>query len=147
MATTRRAECTWTGDIAKGSGAVTAASSQLFKDAPVSWAARIETSGGKTSPEELLAAAHASCFSMALSAGLGRAGTPPTKLQVSAVVTFAQKPDGGWGVTESALEVTGTVAGLDQAGFQKAAEGAKEGCPISQALKNNVALSVKATLA
>jgi len=147
MATTRRADVTWTGDLAKGSGAVTASSSQLFKDAPVSWAARTETPNGKTSPEELLAAAHASCFSMALSAGLGKAGTPPTKLQVSAVVTFAQKPDGGWGVSESALEVTGTVAGLDQAGFQKAAEGAKEGCPISQALKNNVKLSVKATLA
>ena len=147
MATTRRAEVTWTGDLAKGSGVVTAASSHLFNEAPVSWAARTETSGGKTSPEELLAAAHASCFSMALSHGLTGAGKPPTKLQVSAVVTFAQKPEGGWGVSESALEVTGTVPGMDQAAFQKAAEGAKDGCPISQALKNNVKLSVKATLA
>jgi len=95
----------------------------------------------------LLAAAHASCFAMGLSHGLGQAGKPPTKLQVSAVVTFGPKPEGGFAVTESALEVIGTVPGLDQAGFQKAAEGAKDGCPISQALKNNVKLSVKATLA
>ncbi len=146
MATTRRAEVTWTGDLPKGSGVVTAASSQLFKDAPVSWVARTEASGGKTSPEELLAAAHASCFSMAFAAGLGRAGTPPTKLQVAAIVTFDKKGE-GWGVTKSELEVTGTVAGLDAAGFQKAAEAAKDGCPISQALKNNVALSVIAKLA
>ena len=147
MAVTRRAEVTWTGDLAKGSGTVTAASSNLFKDAPVSWAARTESSNGKTSPEELLAAAHASCFSMGLAHGLGQAGKPPTKLQVTAVVTFAPKPEGGFSVSESALEVVGTVAGLDQAGFQKAAEGAKDGCPISQALKNNVKISVKATLA
>jgi osmotically inducible protein OsmC len=147
MATTRRAEVTWTGDLAKGSGSVTAASSHLFKEAPVRWAARTESSDGKTSPEELLAAAHASCFAMAFSHGLGQAGKTPTKLQVSAVVTFAAKPEGGFGVSESALEVIGTVPGIDQAGFQKAAEAAKDGCPISQALKNNVKLSVKATLA
>ena len=146
MATTRRAEVTWTGDLAKGSGVVTAASSSLFKEAPVSWAARTE-SPNKTSPEELLAAAHASCFAMGLSNGLGKAGTPPTKLQISAVVTFAPKPEGGWGISESALEVIGTVPGVDQAGFQKAADAAKDGCPVSQALKNNVKLSVKATLA
>ncbi len=145
MATTRRAEVTWNGDLMKGSGVVTAASSQLFKEAPVSWAARTEGPGGKTSPEELLAAAHASCFAMACSAGLGKAGTPPTRLSVSATVTFDKK-DAGWGVTKSELEVTGAVPGLDAAAFQKAAEAAKDGCPISQALKNNVALSVTAKL-
>ncbi len=113
----------------------------------MSWAARTESPNGKTSPEELLAAAHASCFAMGLSHGLGQAGKPPTKLQVTAVVTFGPKPEGGFAVTDSALEVVGTVPGLDQAGFEKAAEGAREGCPISQALKNNVKITVKATLA
>jgi len=100
---------------------------------------------GRTSPEELIAAAHASCFCMALSAALGRAGTPPQRLDVSAAVTF-DRVDGGWRVVSSALKVRGRVTGMDQAAFQKAAEGAKDGCPVSQALKNNVKLSVEATL-
>jgi len=146
MAATRKAHVVWTGDLMKGSGTVTAESSGLFRDAGVTWAARTERSDGKTSPEELLAAAHASCFSMALSAGLGRAGTPPSRLEVSATVTFDKVGD-GWKVTSSALEVRGQVPGIDAAKFQAAAEAAKDGCPISGALKGNVELSVKATLA
>jgi osmotically inducible protein OsmC len=128
-----------------GSGIVSASTSGAFTDLGVSWAARTEESNGKTSPEELIAAAHASCFCMALSAGLGRAGTPPEKLEVSATVTFEQV-EGGFKVASSALKVTGTVPGIDAAAFSEAAEGAKDGCPISGALKGNVELSVEATL-
>ena len=128
---------------------MTAASSSSFSDLAVSWAARTEDqSGGKTSPEELLASAHASCFSMALSAQLGRNGTPPQKLEVTAAVTF-DKPEGasGFKVTRSELEVRGTVPNIDAAKFAELAEAAKDGCPISQALKGNVDLSVEAELA
>jgi len=146
MAAVRRAEVVWEGTLARGSGKVTAASSSAFSELPVSWASRTERSDGKTSPEELVAAAHASCFAMALSFGLGNAGTPPERLEVSATVTFEQV-DGGWKVVSSALTVRGTVPGLDDAGFKQAADGAKDGCPLSQALKGNVALSVDASLA
>lgn len=141
----RRANVVWEGDLMSGSGRVTAASSQAFKDQPVTWASRTEKPDGKTSPEELVAAAHASCFSMALSAGLAKGKTPPQRLEVTAVVTF-DKVDAGWRVVSSALEVKGKVPGLDAAGFEKAANEAKEGCPISQMIKGNVQLSVKATL-
>ena len=146
MAATRRARAIWTGDLARGKGAVTTESSGLFKDAPVTWASRTERSDGKTSPEELLAAAHASCFAMALSFGLGNAGTPPDRLDVTATVTFDQVPGGGFKVKSSALEVAGKVPKIDAQAFLAAAEGAKQNCPISQALKGNVELSVKATL-
>jgi osmotically inducible protein OsmC len=145
MAAVRRADVVWEGSLARGSGKVSASSSQAFSELPVTWASRTERSDGKTSPEELLAAAHASCFAMALSFGLGNAGTPPERLAVSAVVTFDQV-DGGWKVASSALTVRGRVPGLDDAGFKAAADGAKDGCPISQALKGNVALSVDASL-
>jgi len=145
MAAIRRAEVVWEGSLARGSGTVSAQSSGAFSDLAVTWASRTERSDGKTSPEELLASAHASCFAMALSFGLGNAGTPPEKLSVSSVVTFDQV-DGGWKVVSSALTVRGTVPGLDEDGFKQAAEGAKENCPISQALKGNVALSVDASL-
>jgi len=125
---------------------VTATSSASFKKLPVSWASRTESPDGRTSPEELVAAAHASCYCMALSAGLSGAGTPPESLEVSASVTFAEV-DGGWKVSSSALTVVGRVPGIDKAGFQKAAEGAKDGCAISGALKGNVDLSVEASLA
>src|SRR5919202_1558570 len=102
MAAVRRAEVTWEGDLIHGSGAVSAETSGAFGDLPVSWASRTERPDGRTSPEELIAAAHASCFAMALSFGLGNAGTPPQKLQVSAVVTFDQV-DGGWKVKSCEL--------------------------------------------
>jgi osmotically inducible protein OsmC len=111
----------------------------------VSWASRTEAPQGRTSPEELLAAAHASCFAMALSADLARAGTPPSRLRVSAAVTF-DKRDDGWRVTASALTVRGTVPGCTAAAFAAAADGARSGCPISKALAGNVELSVEATL-
>jgi osmotically inducible protein OsmC len=145
MAATREARAVWNGDLMSGTGAVSAVSSSKFSDLPVSWSARTEAPGGKTSPEELLAAAHATCFAMALSGGLGRAGTPPKKLEVSAKVTFDKVGD-SWTVTSSELDVKGEVPGADAAKFTQAAEGARDNCPISRALKGNVKLSVKATL-
>lgn len=145
MAAVRHAEVVWNGDLTAGSGMITYVSSGAFTRLPVSWASRTEAHDGRTSPEELLAAAHAACFSMALSAGLGRAGTPPTRLDVKAVVTF-DKTDAGWKVVSSALQVRGVVPGATAEAFKAAAEAAKDGCPISGALKGNVALSVEATL-
>jgi osmotically inducible protein OsmC len=145
MSAIRRADVNWSGDLATGSGTVSASSSGAFSSLPVSWAARTEAPGGMTSPEELIAAAHASCFAMAFSAGLGRAGTPPERLEVSAEVTF-DKLDAGWRVVSSHLTVRGVVPGISEADFQAAAEAAKDGCPVSQALTGNVALSVDATL-
>ncbi len=146
MAATRQARAKWNGDLAKGSGEVSAVSSGKFNGLPVSWGARTESPQGKTSPEELLAAAHASCFAMALSGGLAKNGTPPETLEVTSTVTF-DKVGENWTVVSSELQVTGVVPGLDEAAFAKAAEGAKDGCPISRALKNNVKLSVRSTLA
>jgi osmotically inducible protein OsmC len=145
MSAIRRAETQWSGPLATGSGTVSAKSSGAFSDLPVSWAARTEESNGKTSPEELLAAAHAACFSMALSGALARAGTPPDDLDVSAEVTF-DKLDAGWRVVSSHLTVRGRVPGISEADFLTAAEGTRDGCPISQALMGNVALSVDASL-
>jgi len=146
MAAVRQATVAWNGDLPSGKGNVSGASSGAFKNLEVSWARRSEAdANGVTSPEELLAASHASCYAMALSAGLGRAGTPPESLNVTATVTFDRVGD-GFKVTSSALEVRGKVPKAEQAAFQQAAEAAKDGCPISQALKGNVDLSVKATL-
>lgn len=145
MAATRTATVTWNGNLASGSGTVTAGSSELFTDLPVSWASRTESPAGQTSPEELLAAAHASCFSMQLSGGLDRAGTPPDHLHVSATVTFDKVGD-AWSVTTSQIDVIGVVPGLDDAAFDAAAQAAKEDCPISRALAGNVELSVSAAL-
>lgn len=145
MSAIRRAEVHWSGPLATGSGSVSAISSAAFTDLPVTWAARTESSDGKTSPEELLAAAHSACFSMALSGALVRAGTPPEQLDVSAEVTF-DKLEAGWRVVSSALTVRGRVPGISAADFEAAAEATKTGCPISQALIGNVALSVEATL-
>ena len=145
MTEVRRADATWEGDLLSGSGVVSASTSGAFTELPVSWAARTEASGGKTSPEELVAAAHAACFSMAFSSGLAKAGHRAERLDVSAEVTF-DKLEGGWTVTKSALTVRGVVPGIDQAAFASAAEAARDGCPISRALKGNVELSVDATL-
>lgn len=145
MSAIRRAEVTWSGELATGSGHVSAASSRSFSDLPVSWAARTEAPEGKTSPEELIAAAHASCFAMSFSGGLGRNGTPPERLTVSADVTF-DKLEAGWRVVSSALTVRGRVPGISNETFVALAEVAKDGCPVSQALQGNVALSVDAAL-
>jgi osmotically inducible protein OsmC len=145
MPAIRRAEVAWSGDLATGTGTVSAVSSHAFTDLPVSWSARTEVPGGKTSPEELVAAAHASCFAMAFSGGLGRAGTAPERMSVSADVTF-DKVEAGWRVVSSHLTVRGVVPGISNDDFVAAAEAAKDGCPISQALTGNVALSVDAAL-
>jgi osmotically inducible protein OsmC len=142
MAATRRASVSWNGSLASGNGTTTAGTSGTFRDLPVSWAARTESPDGQTSPEELLAAAHASCYAMALSGGLGRAGTPPEHLDVTAEVTFDKVGD-AWTVVSSALTVRGRVPGSDEAAFREAAEAARDGCPISRALAGNVTLSVE----
>jgi len=144
MPAIRRADVDWSGALATGSGTVSARSSGAFSDLPVSWAARTETPD-KTSPEERVAAAHASCFAMAFSGGLGRAGTPPERLRVSAEVTF-DKLEAGWTVISSAITVRGVVPGMSEADFVAAAEAAKDGCPISRALAGNVAITVDAAL-
>ena len=145
MAAERTATVTWTGDLAGGSGSVSAGTSQLFTDLPVSWTARTEAPAGQTSPEELLAAAHASCFSMALAGGLAKGGTPPEHLHVSATVTFDKVGD-AWTVVSSQLDVVGVVPGLSEADFDSAAQNAKDNCPVSRALRGNVSLSVASTL-
>jgi len=145
MAGVRQATVKWSGDLATGSGLLSAGSSGSFSKLPVSWASRIEQSDGKTSPEELLAAAHASCFSMSFSSQLARAGNPPESLDVSCEVTF-DRIDGKLTVLSSKLVVRGHVHGLDAARFAELAVVAKDGCPISRALAGNVDLSVEATL-
>ena len=145
MAAVRSATVTWQGDLVSGRGSVSAATSELFLDLPVSWASRTEDPDGRTSPEELLAAAHASCFAMAFSGELGRAGFTPEHLHVSADVTFDKLED-GWTVVSSTLTVLGRVPGCTDARFDELAAAAKDGCPISRALAGNVALSVEATL-
>jgi lipoyl-dependent peroxiredoxin len=145
MATTRRATATWSGDLLSGNGTVTAATTGVFRDLPTTWASRIGEPAGVTSPEELLAAAHASCFSMACSNELAKAGTAPTRLTVQVDVS-GDKLEAGWTVTAAAITVRGSAPGATAESFREAAEKAKDGCPVSRALKGNVALSVEATL-
>jgi lipoyl-dependent peroxiredoxin len=131
MAAERRASVTWNGDLMSGSGTIDEVGSGTFGPLDVSWPARTEEgSGGKTSPEELIAAAHATCFSMALSHGLAQGGTPPERLQTAATVTFVP----GSGITKVELTVQGSVPGIDEDAFRAAADAAKANCPVSQAL-------------
>ncbi|MGW4164051.1 OsmC family protein [Streptomyces sp. NPDC004788] len=129
MATVRHAHTVWQGDLLKGSGEVSLDSSKLGSY-DVTWASRAEQPDGRTSPEELIAAAHSSCFSMAFSNGLAKAGNPPTRLETKADVTFQP----GEGITGIHLTVRGEVPGLDADKFQELAEDAKKNCPVSQAL-------------
>lgn len=145
MAEMRHASVVWNGGLTDGSGMITYLSSGVVSRLPISWGSRTSAHEGKTSPEELLAAAHASCFSMALSSRLAKNGTPPTQLDVRAEVTF-DNASGGWKVTASKLVVIGDVPEIDDATFQRLAEDAKENCPISQAIKGNVEVSVDASL-
>jgi osmotically inducible protein OsmC len=142
MATDRKAEVTWHGDLMSGSGRVDSVSSGAFGGLDVDWRARSEDVGAKTSPEELIAAAHASCFSMALSNGLAQAGHPADELKTSATVTFQP----GEGITKIALQVSGNVPGMSQDDFRQAAEAAKENCPVSKALASVPEISVDARL-
>jgi osmotically inducible protein OsmC len=143
VATERRAEVVWHGDLVNGSGTIASPTSGAFGPLDVSWASRAEEPNGKTSPEELIAAAWAACFSMALSAALGKAGTPPQKLETSATVTFQPGP----GITRGALTVRGTVPGLDADAFQAAAADAKANCPVSKALSGIPEVTLDAELA
>jgi lipoyl-dependent peroxiredoxin len=138
---TREAEIDWEGPLASGSGAVSSGSGALGA-LPVTWASRTERPDGKTSPEELIAAAHASCLSMALSNGLAQAGHPADELKTSATVTFQP----GEGITRIALTVAGTVPGMDDSAFQEAAETAKENCPVSKALASVPEITLDARL-
>ena len=143
MATDRTANVVWQGDLMNGSGTIQPVGSGAFGPLDVSWPARTEEPNGKTSPEELLAAAWASCFAMQLSNTLAKGGNPPEKLETAATVTFQP----GAGIVRGVLTVRGTVPGLDEDGFREAAENAKQNCPVSQALSGIPEISLDATLA
>jgi osmotically inducible protein OsmC len=142
MATDRTAEVTWHGDLMSGSGRIDSVTSGALGSLDVDWLARSEDSQTKTSPEELIAAAHASCFSMALSNGLAQGGHPAEELKASATVTFQP----GEGITKIALTVAGNVPGLDENAFRAAAETAKQNCPVSKALAGVPEISLDARL-
>ena len=139
----RRANVVWKGNLFRGSGTFDLVSSEAVQGLPVTWASRTERPDGKTSPEELIAAAHASCFAMAFSNTLAEQGNEPEELNVTAVCTFDADQVK---VTSSVLDVRGKVPGLDAEGFQNAAEQAEQGCPVSNALRGNIDIQVNATL-
>jgi lipoyl-dependent peroxiredoxin len=138
----RRAEVVWEGDLPRGSGKFTVGSGALG-EMPITWASRTERSDGKTSPEELIAAAHGSCFAMALSNVLAEGGTPPERLEIDAVCTFDID---NIKVSSVDLDIRGDVPDLDAQGFQSAVEQADQGCPVSNALRGNVEIRVNASL-
>jgi osmotically inducible protein OsmC len=139
----RTASAVWEGDLFTGEGTVSAVTTGLFTETPVSWPARTEEPGGKTSPEELLAAAHAACFAMALSNELATRGHPPARLEVQATATFQP----GEGVTTMAIDVTAQVPGVDEDGFREGLDAAEQSCPVSSALRGNVDIQVEGRLA
>ena len=143
MATDRRADVRWQGSLMEGSGTITSTTSGVIGEQAVSWPSRAEDGPQETSPEELIAAAHAACFSMALSHGLAQAGNAPEQLDTSATVTFQP----GQGITKIALTVRGSVPGIDDAGFKEAAETAKANCPVSKALAGVPDITLDASLA
>ena len=143
MATEKTARATWEGTLAEGTGRFSLGSGAVT-DQAVTWKDRAEGGEG-TSPEELIAAAHASCVLMALAGGLARAGTPPQKLESEARTTFDQVGE-GFRITKMELTIRGDVEGIDDDAFREAAEGAAENCPVSQALKGNVEVTLDATL-
>jgi osmotically inducible protein OsmC len=144
MAAQRRAQIVWHGTLTQGNGTLNVGTG-VIKDQPITWAARIERPDGKTSPEELLAAAHAGCYAMALSHTLTQDGTPPEWLEVNAVCT-ADQSSGGLKITTMDLEVRAKVPGLDAGAFEQEAKKAEQNCPVSNALRNNVQIRVKASL-
>lgn len=142
------ASAVWSGTLVDGSGSLTSTGSGAFGNLPVTWAARTtDANKSQTTPEELLAAAHATCYAMAFSHALAGAGSPAEKLEVNATVGFDPKVGGGFEVSFSHLDVTGTVPGLDQARFAELARTAEQGCPISNALRGNLQIVLHATLA
>jgi osmotically inducible protein OsmC len=144
MAVERTASAVWQGDLMEGSGEVSTGSGVL-RNATVKWSSRAEQADENTSPEELIAAAHAVCVSMALAHGLAQAGTPAQRLESEATATFDQT-DEGFRLTEMKLSIRGQVEGIDGVAFQEAAEAAKDNCPVSQALKENVEVSLESQL-
>ena len=145
MAIERRAKATWEGDLRNGQGEFDLESSGAIEDEQVTFASRFEQPGGKTSPEELIAAAHATCFSMALANGLAQAGNAPMKLETDAQVTL-DNDDGGFSITRIHLTVRGEVDGLDEAGFEEAAQEAVKNCPVSKALAAVPEITLDASL-
>ncbi|MEA2026648.1 MAG: OsmC family peroxiredoxin [Chloroflexota bacterium] len=145
MTQVRRAEANWSGDLLAGGGAVSASTSGVFDDQAITWRARTEAAEGKTSPEELLAAAHASCYAMALSHELAGAGFAPERVDVSVEVS-ADMTDSGWAVQRSAITVRAKVPGVDTALFLEKAAAAKGGCPISKAISDSVEITLDAAL-
>ena len=141
----RRADVVWEGYLLHVRGTIVSVGSGALGALPVTWASRTERSDGKTSPEELMAAAHAACYAMAFSHTLAQAGTPAERLSVSATCTFEQV-EGGFKISTMDLDVRGKVPGLDEAGFEKVAQQAEQGCPVSNALRNNVQIRVNAHL-
>jgi lipoyl-dependent peroxiredoxin len=141
----REAQVTWQGNVARGSGAITAASG-AFDHLPYSLASRVEKPDGKTSPEELLAAAHAACYAMSLAGELAGAGTTPDHVEVRATVTLDQVEDGSHRIVSSELLARARVTGIDEAGLQSAAEAAGKGCPFSLLIEASGRVAVKATL-
>ena len=138
------AEATWTGDLLRGQG-VASLGTGIGGELPVSWGSRTEAAGGRTSPEELIAAAHAACYSMAFAHELALAGHVPQTLHTTAECSFEQK-DVGWRISSMALNVTGTVPGCDEETFGRLANAARDGCPVSLALAGNVDISVVSVL-
>ena len=138
----RRASATWQGNLFEGSGTVSAESSELFTSADVTWASRTEEPGGKTSPEELIAAAHAACFGMAFSNELSKRGHEPARLEITATSAF----EGGT-ITTMRLDIRAEVPDLDEDGFREALGAAEQGCPVSNALRGNVDIQVNGELA
>jgi osmotically inducible protein OsmC len=143
MATERYAQVTWHGGLIDGSGSIDRVGSGAFGPLDITWASRAEEPGGRTSPEELIAAAHAACVSMALSHGLAEAETPAEQLKTTATVTFQP----GEGITKVTLAIRGTVPGLDEDRFRAAAEDAKANCPVSKALGGVPEITLDAALA
>jgi osmotically inducible protein OsmC len=141
--TERSGSAVWHGDLVNGGGTIAAAPSGAFGPLEVSWASRAEEPNGRTSPEELIASAWASCFAMALANVLAKAGTPPDRLETSATVTFQP----GQGIIKGALTVTGTVPGIDEEGFKASAADAKQNCPVSKALTGIPEVTLDASLA
>lgn len=145
MAQLRSATAHWSGNLTEGGGAVSAVSSGVIAETPITWKARTEEAGGMTSPEELLAAAHAACYSMAVSNELSKAGYPPERVDVSVEIE-ADKTAGGWTVLASRISLRASVPGIDEETFHHRAEAAKGGCPISRVMVGNVGIELEATL-
>jgi osmotically inducible protein OsmC len=142
----REAEATWEGTVSRGSGTLTASSSGAFAGLPVTLASRVAEPEGKTSPEELLAAAHAGCFITSLGSELARAGTPPQRLDVRCTITMDEVEGQGHRIVHSAIAASGVAEGADEASFAQAAEAADAGCPFSALLKASATVTVTATL-